>query len=126
MKRSKCPWYIFPATLLFLVVAVLSSPPTAHAHGGGLNKCGCHIDHKTNTCHCHQPPYGGCGRECYSRLTDQSHGEDTFSIEVGCEPSTEGLRPLRDLWHSIKFDPAEQAQWELRAPEELPKVHSGR
>lgn len=23
-------------------------------HGGGLNKCGCHINHETGECHCHQ------------------------------------------------------------------------
>lgn len=30
------------------------------AHGGGLNSCGCHIDHKTGYCHCHRPPGCGC------------------------------------------------------------------
>jgi hypothetical protein len=31
-------------------------------HGGGLNKCGCHVNHKTGDCHCHQDL--GCGCAC--------------------------------------------------------------
>ena len=31
-------------------------------HGGGLNKCGCHVDRKAGTCHCHQNK--GCGCTC--------------------------------------------------------------
>ena len=30
------------------------------AHGGGLNSCGCHIDHSTGVCHCHRAPACGC------------------------------------------------------------------
>lgn len=33
-----------------------------YAHGGGLNKCGCHFNRKTNECHCHRNT--GCGCEC--------------------------------------------------------------
>lgn len=33
-----------------------------YAHGGGLNKCGCHYNRKTNECHCHRNR--GCGCEC--------------------------------------------------------------
>lgn len=29
-------------------------------HGGGLNDCGCHIEHRTGLCHCHRPPACGC------------------------------------------------------------------
>lgn len=32
------------------------------AHGGGLNRCGCHFNRKTGGCHCHQP--SACGCEC--------------------------------------------------------------
>ena len=35
---------------------------TAWAHGGGLNKCGCHVKHATGECHCHQDR--GCGCSC--------------------------------------------------------------
>ncbi len=38
----------------------LTSP--AEAHGGGLNRCGCHINHRTGACHCHRDT--GCGCEC--------------------------------------------------------------
>ncbi len=33
-----------------------------YAHGGGLNKCGCHFNRKTGECHCHRNT--GCGCEC--------------------------------------------------------------
>lgn len=36
--------------------------PVLFAHGGGLNKCGCHFNRKTGECHCHQDR--GCGCEC--------------------------------------------------------------
>lgn len=32
------------------------------AHGGGLNRCGCHFDRRAGTCHCHQAR--ACGCEC--------------------------------------------------------------
>jgi len=32
----------------------------AAEHGGGLNACGCHINHKTGVCHCHRAPACGC------------------------------------------------------------------
>ncbi len=35
----------------------------ALAHGGGLNHCGCHINHKTGDCHCHRD-YGACDCKC--------------------------------------------------------------
>ena len=34
----------------------------AEAHGGGLNRCGCHFNRRTDTCHCHRDR--GCGCEC--------------------------------------------------------------
>ena len=40
--------------------------PTLYAHGGGLNKCGCHFNRKTGECHCHRD-YGKCGCECEPR-----------------------------------------------------------
>jgi len=30
------------------------------SHGGDLNSCGCHIDHRTGICHCHRAPRCGC------------------------------------------------------------------
>jgi hypothetical protein len=64
-----------PPALLFgllFFALYITQPQEANAHGGGLNKCGCHIDHRYNTCHCHQAPYGGCGPECYSRFAPDS------------------------------------------------------
>ena len=37
-------------------------PDFLYAHGGGLNKCGCHFNRKTGECHCHRNK--GCGCEC--------------------------------------------------------------
>jgi len=41
---------------------VVDSVDFLFAHGGGLNKCGCHFNRKTNECHCHRNK--GCGCEC--------------------------------------------------------------
>ena len=38
------------------------------AHGGGLNKCGCHFNRKTGECHCHQDR--GCGCDCQPSRCD--------------------------------------------------------
>ena len=42
------------AVLVLLGLAVASD--SAHAHGGGLNRMGCHTNHSTGDYHCHQPP----------------------------------------------------------------------
>lgn len=52
------------------------------AHGGGLNKCGCHMNRKTNTCHCHRAPYGGCGPECYARSSETSDANANLPAEL--------------------------------------------
>jgi len=49
------------------VTAALAAPllpwgSFASAHGGGLNRCGCHHDRRTGECHCHRDR--GCGCEC--------------------------------------------------------------
>lgn len=41
---------------------LLWSSSRAEAHGGGLNRCGCHHDRRTGECHCHQDR--GCGCDC--------------------------------------------------------------
>ena len=46
--------------LLALLALLVATP--VWAHGGGLNRCGCHINHKTGECHCHQGY--GCGCSC--------------------------------------------------------------
>ena len=43
------------AGFFFLATPVL-------AHGGGLNRCGCHFNRKTGECHCHRNR--GCGCTC--------------------------------------------------------------
>ena len=40
---------------LVLVVSFLfGAPSAALAHGGGLDACGCHMNHKTGEYHCHR------------------------------------------------------------------------
>jgi len=49
------------ASMMALGVGMLSVSH-ADAHGGGLNRCGCHHDRRTGSCHCHRNR--GCGCEC--------------------------------------------------------------
>ena len=53
---------------LLLVAALalgMGTPVDALAHGGGKNKCGCHVNKKTGECHCHPPKGNGtCGCSC--------------------------------------------------------------
>jgi hypothetical protein len=54
------------------------------AHGGGLNKCGCHFNRKTGVCHCHQDR--GCGCACQpercSKATEESPDITSDSSEA--------------------------------------------
>jgi hypothetical protein len=43
-------------------IVFLQSKPIILAHGGGLNRCGCHFNRKTGECHCHRDR--GCGCKC--------------------------------------------------------------
>ncbi|MGB3363334.1 MAG: hypothetical protein WBB48_01005 [Thermodesulfobacteriota bacterium] len=47
---------------LFEPITYAQTDGFLYAHGGGLNKCGCHFNRKTNECHCHRNT--GCGCEC--------------------------------------------------------------
>src|SRR5690349_17455877 len=47
---------------LLTIALVAVAPTAAVAHGGGLNRCGCHVDHSTGQCHCYQGR--GCGCSC--------------------------------------------------------------
>lgn len=49
--------------LIGLGAVLLLAATPAYAHGGGLNHCGCHINHSTGECHCHQN-YGACDCSC--------------------------------------------------------------
>ncbi|UNK50566.1 excalibur calcium-binding domain-containing protein [Lysobacter sp. S4-A87] len=44
--------------LVFSLLSLLTAPgwETAHAHGGGLDKNGCHTNRKTGDHHCHRGP----------------------------------------------------------------------
>ena len=71
------PWtfqhlFVFLIFTIVLAGMLLFSPTAALAHGGRLNKCGCHKVHRYDPpkCHCHRAPYGGCGRECYAAKSE--------------------------------------------------------
>ena len=77
MKAFRCTLrhcFFFLMSMTVFAGILLFTPSVALAHGGGLNKCGCHKDHRYNPpqCHCHRAPYGGCGPECYSGESDAS------------------------------------------------------
>lgn len=39
-----------------MLVAACLAPAAAFAHGGGLDRNGCHTNHKTGDYHCHRKP----------------------------------------------------------------------
>jgi hypothetical protein len=48
-----------------MCISLIGSPSALYAHGGGLDKCGCHIDNSTGVRHCHR---GGSTRGTCSSL----------------------------------------------------------
>ncbi len=40
--------------LVGVALGLAWAPSSEVEHGGGLNECGCHVNHKTGECHCHQ------------------------------------------------------------------------
>jgi hypothetical protein len=53
------------ARLLFVFFLALPPAHSAHAHGGGLNKDGCHNNRKTGGYHCHRGPAASPPHESY-------------------------------------------------------------
>ncbi|WP_371876924.1 excalibur calcium-binding domain-containing protein [Phenylobacterium sp. LH3H17] len=53
--------------LLLALVAGLSAPSLATAHGGGLNAEGCHNNRKTGDYHCHRARGAASGAQAPSR-----------------------------------------------------------
>lgn len=49
--------------LLLMTCLALPAVPDAHAHGGGLNKDGCHTNRNTGGYHCHRGPAASPPRE---------------------------------------------------------------
>lgn len=52
-----------------LAIGAVGLAPSASAHGGGLNSCGCHFNRRTGECHCHQDR--ACGCECQPPRCDR-------------------------------------------------------
>ena len=58
MMTRRLRWHIFGPAAVF--VALVSVPDSQlGAHGGGLDKYGCHHDRKAGTYHCHRGPCAG-------------------------------------------------------------------
>jgi len=58
MMRRNLRWRILgPAAVFVALVSVADSE--VGAHGGGLDKYGCHRDRKAGTYHCHRGPCAG-------------------------------------------------------------------
>ncbi len=105
--------HLFAPTIFTIVFAgmLLFAPTGALAHGGRLNKCGCHLDHRYNPpqCHCHQPPYGGCGRECYSRRSDGNQTTTSSECSVADE--------LRQGFEATATDSRSNQEPEIKKPD---------
>jgi endonuclease YncB( thermonuclease family) len=61
----------------FLILLVL--PTTVSAHGGGLNKEGCHSNHKTGDYHCHRGPKNTSAKRSPSSLQESLTGIPTVT-----------------------------------------------
>ena len=97
-------------TVLLFASLVVSSMNVL-GHGGGLNKCGCHMNRKTNTCHCHRAPRGGCGPECYARSNETSDANANFPAELA--------RPLDMRDGQATSDCAEYGRQSASVPPQL-------
>ena len=68
----KLPCYL----LLAGIILVLSSISNiAYAHGGGLNKQGCHNNRKTGDYHCHRKPSGQSQKKQQKRSSDSNYAK---------------------------------------------------
>jgi hypothetical protein len=92
--------------LVFSLLALLTAPgwETAHAHGGGLDKNGCHTNRKTGDYHCHRGPaasatpgasevFRNCAEARAAGAAPVRRGEAGYGSHldrdgdgVGCEP----------------------------------------
>ena len=69
-----------------ILVGLLFIPIVAHAHGGGLNKEGCHNNRKTGDYHCHRGPKASARQQRSSKqetLTGIPKIVDGDTIRIG-------------------------------------------
>ncbi len=72
--------------LALMLVLFCTAPTTAFAHGGGLNKCGCHFNRRTGECHCHRPRACGCACEPGSCSSEQPKKKSAAKAKAKSSP----------------------------------------
>ena len=66
-----------------ILVGLLFIPIVAHAHGGGLNKEGCHNNRKTGDYHCHRGAKANPQKQTEPTLTGIPRIIDGDTIRIG-------------------------------------------
>ena len=83
----------------FAILATLiwALPFTASAHGGGLNKDGCHTNRKTSDYHCHRgpPPATLASQPGVTRFSANSAGSTRRAFANCAEARAAGAAPVR-------------------------------
>ena len=69
--------------VLLFSIGLLFIPITAHAHGGGLNKEGCHNNRQTGDYHCHRGAKANLTRQTEPTLTGIPRIIDGDTIRIG-------------------------------------------
>lgn len=81
-------------TTLLGCLALLATPGLVWAHGGGLDKDGCHTNRKTGDYHCHRAPSGGSA-PAPSYLTSPARSGGSTYYQNCAAARAAGAAPVR-------------------------------